>query len=102
MEGSFLEGSRTGRVDGDDVVVSHSLYANDTVIFCGTDVLQGYLRDILICFEAVCSLKVKVNAGKSEITPMGEVNGIHLLAEVLDARWVLSLHLTWVFLWVPH
>lgn len=49
MEGGFLEGSRTGRVDGDDVVVSHSLYANDTIIFCGTDVLQGYLRDILIC-----------------------------------------------------
>lgn len=37
-----------------------------------------------------------------KLLPMGEVDGIHLLAEVLDGRWVLSLHLTWVFLWVPH
>lgn len=73
MEGGFLEGSRTGRVDGDDVVVSHSLYANDTIIFCGTDVLQGYLRDILMYFEAVCSLKVKVNGGKSELVLWGRL-----------------------------
>lgn len=49
--------------------------------FCGTDETQsGYRRWILMCFEAVSGHKV--NLGRFEIIPVGEMGGVDFLAEV--------------------
>ncbi|XP_058185602.1 uncharacterized protein LOC131302825 [Rhododendron vialii] len=45
VQGGFLEGFKVGRVDGARLMVSHILYADDTLLFCNADLTQvGYLR----------------------------------------------------------
>ena len=39
---------------------------------------------LLLCFQVVTGLKV--NVLKSEMVPIGEVNNVHALAEILDCR----------------
>jgi hypothetical protein len=47
-------------------MVSHLLFANDTLIFCDPNVEQFRdLRCLLLCFEAV--LELKINLSKSKI-----------------------------------
>lgn len=58
-------------MDSQGVMVSHILYADDTLLFCDVDPTQvGYFRCVLLCFEAVSGLKV--NLGKSEMIPVGQ------------------------------
>ena len=40
------------------------------------------MRMLLLCFLAVTGLKV--NVLKSELVPIGEVNNVHALAEILE------------------
>ncbi len=48
----------------DMLMVSHILFADDTLIFCGKDPTQlCYLKCILLFFEAISGLKI--NLGKS-------------------------------------
>ena len=62
-----------GRVEGRSLAVSHLLFEDDTLIFCGADLDQVlFLRMILIWFEAISSLKI--NLGKSELVPVGTVH----------------------------
>ena len=62
-----------GRVEGRSLAVSHLLFEDDTLIFCGADLDQVlFLRMILIWFEAISSLKI--NLGKSELVPVGMVH----------------------------
>ena len=65
--------------------ISHLLFADDTLIFrdAASDQIQA-LRAVLLCFEAVSGLKV--NLGKSELVPVGEVNNIASLAELLGCK----------------
>ena len=73
------------RVNDSRVFVSHLLYVDDTLVFCGADVRQVcHLRCILLCFEAVSGLKV--NLAKSEIIPVGEVPRLPSLAAILGCR----------------
>ena len=70
-----------GRIEGCSLVMSHLLFADDTLIFCDTDHDQLLLlRMVLIWFEAVSSLKI--NLGKSELVPVGVVLNIMLLLDV--------------------
>ena len=48
---------------------------------------------VLIFFEAITGLKV--NVGKSEIVPIGEVGNLHVLACVLCCK-VVSLPMTYL------
>ena len=43
-----------------------------------------HVRLLLLCFQAVTSLKV--NVAKSEMVPIGEVNNVQALAEILGCR----------------
>ena len=61
------------------------LFANDTILFCDASREQLLsIRLALSCFQAVTGLKV--NAGKSEIVPIGEVNNLEVLANILHCR----------------
>ena len=67
------------------VCISHLLFADDTILFY--DVSRDQLLSIrlaLTCFQAFTGLKV--NAGKSEIVPVGEVGNIDALASILHCR----------------
>ena len=43
-----------------------------------------HVRLLLLCFQAATGLKV--NAAKNEMVPIGEVNDVHALAEILGCR----------------
>jgi hypothetical protein len=43
-----------------------------------------HLRLVLGCFEAVT--KLGVNMGKSELVPIGEINNVSLLADILCCK----------------
>lgn len=64
----FFRGFEVG--DG-GVLISHLQLTDDTMIFCDVNVEQlGYLRCILVCFEAIHGLNI--NFSKSEMFPIGE------------------------------
>ena len=65
--------------------VSHLLYADDTILFCDACPKQlTYIRWVLTYFEAVTGLRV--NMSKSEIMPIGEVENLSSLADILSCR----------------
>lgn len=66
----LLEGFVVESPTGACLSVSHLLYADDVLIFCGEVAEQlGYLSCVLLCFEVVSGLRV--NLGKSELIPVG-------------------------------
>jgi len=61
------------------MLISHLLFANDTLIFCKPDESNpGHLRGALLHFEAMAGLRV--NLAKSVLPPIGEVPELHHLA----------------------
>jgi hypothetical protein len=82
VERGFIKGFQVGRDGHPSVCVSHLLYADDTILFCDAHPEQLlYIRMVFTCFEAVTGLKV--NMTKSEMVPIGEVNGLSALADLL-------------------
>ena len=74
---SIVEGKR-----GDGECVSHLLFADDTILFCDADVEQIlHIQLLLLSFQVVKGLKVNVH--KSEMVPIGEVDDVHALADIL-------------------
>ena len=79
IRGFKVEGRRGG-----GECVTHLLFVND-ILFCDTDVKQIlHIRLLLLSFQAVTGLKVNVH--KSEMVPIGEVDDMHALAEILGCR----------------
>ena len=65
--------------------VSHSLFMDDTPVFCDADSTHiTALRGILSIFEEMSGLRI--NLGKSELVPVGDVPNFHELAEILGCR----------------
>ncbi len=63
----------------------HLLFADDTILFSDADTKQLlYITLVLTCFEAATDLKVNLN--KSEMVPVGEVEGLTALAESLYCK----------------
>ncbi|GMP31378.1 hypothetical protein CsSME_00005615 [Camellia sinensis var. sinensis] len=74
--------------------VSHLFYVDDALIFCDANVDQiGYLRCVLLCFEAVSGLRV--NLAKSEWIPVGEMATISVLVAIMGCR-VATLPVTYL------
>ena len=85
VEGNYFAGSRIVVGRGEDLVISHLLYADDTLIFCQANKEQiKYLNWILMWFEALSGLKINLN--KSEIIPIGTVDNVEELASELGCN----------------
>ena len=81
-EGGFIQCFHIGPVNSASIHVSHLLFANDTILFSDASREQILsIRLVLACFQAFTGLKV--NVGKSEIVPIGEVRDIQTLANIL-------------------
>ena len=79
--GYFL-GFSVGSTVGPSVMVSHLLFADDTLIFCDADPSQiANLRAILARFEKLSRLCI--NLGKSELIPVGVVHNLEALVGLL-------------------
>ena len=75
-------------------MISHLLFANDTVLFCGADPLQiWHLRGVFIWFQAISGLKI--NLSKTELVPVGQVPHVNELAGVLGCK-VAALPLSYL------
>ena len=67
------------------LMLSHLFFADDTLVFCKPDESNlGYLRCILLLFEAMSGLRV--NLSKSALIPVGDVPNVHVLARFLGCK----------------
>jgi len=67
------------------VLISHLLFADNTLIFCKPDESNlGYFKIILPVFEAMSGLRV--NLSRSVIIPIGEVPNVNVLAHFFGCR----------------
>ena len=79
--GQFL-GFSVSITTGPSVMVSHLLFADDTLVFYDADPSQiANLRAILARFEGVSGLCI--NLGKSELVPVGGVHNLEALVDLL-------------------
>jgi hypothetical protein len=84
-EEGLTKGFHAGKAAVLGVCISHLLFADDIILFCDADPEQLlYIHMVLTCFEAVTGLKV--NPSKSEMVPVGHVDGFENLAELLYCR----------------
>jgi hypothetical protein len=84
-EAGLICGFMAGVLGGSEVRISHLLFADDTIVFCDAVPEQVmHIRKVLSCFEAVTGLKV--NLTKSEMVPVGVVDSMPYLADLLCCR----------------
>ena len=82
VDGNYLSGSKIAERDGVGTIISHLLYADDTLLFCGANKDQlKFLSWILMWFEALSGLRINLN--KSDILPVGSVDNMQKLAAEL-------------------
>lgn len=56
--GGFISGFKVGRPGEPEIMVSHLLFVDDTLVFCGAENSElGYLRLVLLFFQAVSGLR---------------------------------------------
>ena len=78
-DGNYLFGTKFTDGRGKELVISHLLYVDDTLLFCKADKDElKFLSWTLMWFEAVSGLKINLN--KSEILPIGPVANMEELA----------------------
>ena len=89
-EGGFIQGFHVGPINSTGIRISHILFAVDIILFCDASREQILsIRLVLTCFQAFTGLKV--NVGKSEIIPIGEVSNIQTLANKQGGQFAYNL-----------
>ena len=84
-EGGLLQGFHVGLVNSIGIRISYLLFVDDAILFCDASREQLLsIRLVLTCFQVFTGLKV--NVGKSEIVPIGEVSFIQSLTNILQCR----------------
>ena len=85
IDHSLFSSFAMGAKESEQVHISHLLFADDMLVFCGAslDHVQA-IGNLLVCFELVSGLKV--NLAKSVLVPVGDVSSIGALAEVLGCE----------------
>ncbi|RVW71995.1 putative mitochondrial protein [Vitis vinifera] len=85
VDGGFLSGCRIWGRGEEEMIVSHLLFADDTIIFCEARKEQlSALSWILAWFEASSGLRI--NLHKSVLIPVGEVEEIEEMAMELGCK----------------
>ncbi|RVW26396.1 Transposon TX1 uncharacterized 149 kDa protein [Vitis vinifera] len=81
----FFSGFKVGGRGREGLIVSHLLFADDTLIFYDADAVQlQYLSWTFMWFEAISGLKV--NLSKSEAIPVGECPPMESLVSILGCK----------------
>jgi hypothetical protein len=71
-----------GARNDDTLSISHHLFADDTLIFCGIALDNPWhFQCVLLCFEAVLGLKI--NSAKSELVLVGDVPNVNASVHIL-------------------
>ena len=82
VEGNYMSSCKAVDRRGEKLVISHLLYANDTLLFCEADKDQyKFLSRTLIWFEAMSGLRINLNKG--DIIPVGPIANVEELATEL-------------------
>ena len=85
VQGGFLSSCYIRRRNEEGMVVSHFLYADDTLLFCGADQGQlAHLSWLLMWFEIISGLRINLN--KSEIIPVGSIAEVEALGFELECK----------------
>ena len=85
VQGNYISGCRLRGRGGEEIMVSHLLFADDTIIFCEASKDQlTHLGWILAWFEAASGLRI--NLAKSELIPVGEIDNVEEMAVELGCR----------------
>jgi hypothetical protein len=85
IEGGYLYGFSMDGLDRNSILVSHLLFADNTLIFCDANPSQLlHLKFVLNLIEATSGLQI--NLGKSELAPIGNVPSIMDLAAILGCK----------------
>ena len=83
--GGFLSGFNLVSRGGEEMQLTHLLFADDNLVFCSDSRDQlAYLNWILLWFEAISGLKM--NLDKSSILPVEDVENLEALAAELGCR----------------
>ena len=85
VEGAFMYGFRFKSRRGQEVCVSHRLFADNTLIFCkDNEEEMNYLSWTLMWFEAAFVLRI--NMEKSSIILVGRVENVESMAREVGCK----------------
>jgi len=93
VNGGFLSVFYVGSKHFGVVNISHMLFTDDTLLFCGANPAHlHYLCALFLCFKVVFDLKI--NLTKSELVPIGYVENVDGLAQ----GFFFNFEVSWSFI----